>query len=247
MQLLVSVRNASEAIVAAQSGADIIDVKEPAQGALGFAGWNVIRSVAQAVGGNVVVSAALGEYSEWTVDNDDRQKSDVFIADLQFVKLGLAGSMNVAVKNNLPPWDSEWKLARQKVEGCPGLNGVPLSWVAVAYADAETACSPTPACVLAAAVAAGCCILLIDTYSKNGKTTLDWLSESELITLRSAANDAGLRFALAGQLTQKHLASIERIRPDIFAVRGAVCESDRSSSIDANKVKSLKQNLNAFA
>ena len=65
MQLLVSVRNANEAVLAAQSGADIIDVKEPVQGALGFAGWNTISDVVEAVSSNVPTSAALGECVEW--------------------------------------------------------------------------------------------------------------------------------------------------------------------------------------
>ena len=51
IQLLVSVRNAEEAVQAADSGADIIDVKEPEFGSLGFAGGATIREVVDAVAG----------------------------------------------------------------------------------------------------------------------------------------------------------------------------------------------------
>ena len=246
MQLLVSVRNASEAIVASRSGADIIDVKEPEQGALGFAGWDVVASVARTVGNPVVVSAAMGEYSEWLADGDDCQKCVHHVDNLQFVKLGLAGAISEALDDCQSRWDADWNVARRRVEHCLSLNETRVGWVAVAYADAKSAKSPSPTSVLTAAIAAGCRILLIDTYHKDGRTTLGWLSESELILLRSRANEAGLGFALAGQLTEQHLSSVERIKPDIFAVRGAVCESDRRSSISADKVESLKRSLEAF-
>jgi uncharacterized protein (UPF0264 family) len=60
-QLLVSVRNAEEAEVALDGGADIIDVKEPLRGALGRADDSIIRDVINAVAGRAPVSAALGE------------------------------------------------------------------------------------------------------------------------------------------------------------------------------------------
>jgi uncharacterized protein (UPF0264 family) len=62
--LLVSVRDAAEALEALEGGATLIDVKEPSRGALGRADDQVIRDVIEAVGGRVPVSAALGELAE---------------------------------------------------------------------------------------------------------------------------------------------------------------------------------------
>ena len=60
-RLLVSVRSAAEAEAALAGGAAVIDVKEPARGALGRADDAVIADVVRAVAGRAPVSAALGE------------------------------------------------------------------------------------------------------------------------------------------------------------------------------------------
>ena len=62
-QLLISVRSAAEAKLAVQAGADLIDVKEPNRGSLGMAHHETVSAVCDAVGSEVPVSAALGEWS----------------------------------------------------------------------------------------------------------------------------------------------------------------------------------------
>ena len=60
-RLLVSVRNAVEAQEAVAAGAHLVDVKEPARGALGNADAPTIQEVLSIVAGRCPVSAALGE------------------------------------------------------------------------------------------------------------------------------------------------------------------------------------------
>src|SRR4051812_39902678 len=79
--LLVSVRSPQEALAALAGGADIIDVKEPANGSLGRAEDDVIRAVVDVVAGRRPVSAAMGELVE---------ESACSIAGLNFLKWGLA-------------------------------------------------------------------------------------------------------------------------------------------------------------
>ena len=239
MQLLVSVRNANEAVLAAQSGADIIDVKEPVQGALGFAGWNTISDVVEAVSSNVPTSAALGECVEW-LSLTGSKSHPLFRPSgrLSFVKLGLADlAPNSAGTNQ---WIDDWKAAKAEVSKCFAGDADLPDWVAVAYADSAAANAPNAFSILQAAIDLKCKVFLIDTYIKDGKTTLGWLSENQLTELRLQANAAGIRFALAGQLNEQHLEVVRRIHPDIFAVRGAVCDADRSSSISPGKVQHLK-------
>src|SRR5262245_40260453 len=64
MNLLVSVRSVEEAEAALAGGAGLIDVKEPNNGALGFAGVEVIAAVLRMVAAQRPVSAALGELSD---------------------------------------------------------------------------------------------------------------------------------------------------------------------------------------
>ena len=144
-KLLVSVRNAAEAQDALFGGADLIDVKEPARGALGAADASVIAEVARAVGSRRPVSAALGEL----VEGHRLEPTP----GLRFAKLGLAGC---ARRND---WIARWRHALGDFP--PGVTPV-----AVAYADWPTADAPDPWAVLSAARSLGCTAMLIDTFDK---------------------------------------------------------------------------------
>lgn len=63
--LLVSVRNAKEAMAALVGGADLIDVKEPLAGSLGAATPKTWQEIGEVVGGEKPLSAALGELHDW--------------------------------------------------------------------------------------------------------------------------------------------------------------------------------------
>ena len=64
MKLLVSVRNVEEALLAADGGADFIDLKEPGRGALGGLPIATIREIAGALrrhGSGLDISATIGD------------------------------------------------------------------------------------------------------------------------------------------------------------------------------------------
>src|SRR3954466_11250430 len=61
MRLLVSVVDAGEARAAAAAGADIVDVKNPAEGSLGAPAPAIIEGVRAAVPPELPVSAAIGD------------------------------------------------------------------------------------------------------------------------------------------------------------------------------------------
>jgi uncharacterized protein (UPF0264 family) len=51
-------------------------------------------------------------------------------------------------------------------------------------------------------------------------------------------------FALAGQITENHLPVVKRLKPDILAVRGAVCEeNDRRATICPLRLAALQKAL----
>jgi len=61
LRLLVSVRSAAEAKVAVESGADIVDAKEPAAGPLGAVGPGVLAEILRALPGEAPLGIALGD------------------------------------------------------------------------------------------------------------------------------------------------------------------------------------------
>lgn len=255
MQLLVSVRNSTEATVAVEGGADIIDVKEPHAGALGFAGIETVTDVLSAVGLSVPVSAAMGECYEWLNRDALEDRFGNAVAKLQFMKLGLADmsestcESEVRSDGNLVQsrletecrWIAQWQTVRSRLSPGRSEHNKQPDWVAVAYADHQRASAPSVMEVLEAAVQTNCSTLLIDTFGKDGRGTLGWLTVRELQEVRAETRRQGLRFALAGQLTAAHLPVVRELEPDIFAVRGAVCKGDdRTATICGERVRKLR-------
>jgi uncharacterized protein (UPF0264 family) len=220
--LLVSVRSVAEALAALEGGADLIDVKEPDNGALGRATDAVISDVLAAVGGRSRVSAALGELIE---DHDGSVP-----AMLTFAKWGLAGY------GTSPGW-------RQRLEARRG-HGPEI--VAVAYADWQCARAPSIDDVFAFAAARPGSVLLLDTHCKeaarNGgarPTLLDWIRPAQIQDLCERCRAVGVRIALAGSLGMAEIAALAPACPDWFAVRGAACEGGRDGDVSVMKVRAL--------
>ena len=61
MKLMVSVLSAEEAHEAIEGGAEILDIKNPAEGSLGAQPPQVIREVKKFGAGRVEISAAIGD------------------------------------------------------------------------------------------------------------------------------------------------------------------------------------------
>src|SRR5262245_5822439 len=156
--LLVSVRSVAEAEAALAGGAALIDVKEPARGALGRADEDTVAAVVHFVGKRCPVSAALGELAE--------DASPFFCPGLAYAKWGLAGCGNGF------PWRARLANAvRVFARTDPACRLVP-----VAYADWRRAQAPPPAEVVAFACEQRCTALLLDTWRKDGTTLPDWLT-----------------------------------------------------------------------
>jgi uncharacterized protein (UPF0264 family) len=221
-QLLVSVQSAAEALHALEGGAAIIDVKEPRQGPLGRAPESIWREVQSVVGARAPVSVALGELSEWTSG-----RSDTFSAawtGIAYRKIGLAGSGD--------SWRSDWRSLRVRWG-----RGRGPGWIAVAYADWQRAGAPSPDEVLDEAIGSTEIVgVLVDTWDKSYRWTVDaaWAAWAGRV------RDAGKRLALAGGIDLSRIGSLEAMRPDIVAVRGAACSGgDRLGDIDPIRVQRL--------
>jgi (5-formylfuran-3-yl)methyl phosphate synthase len=220
--LLVSVRSAVEAAVALDGGADLIDVKEPARGALGAADTAVWRDVLTVVARRVPTSAALGELLE-----SPAWPARPALQGFDFVKLGLAGC------GDQPNWSTRWARAVTQLPA----GAVP---VAVVYADWQAARTPPPEEIVAAAVRCGCGAVLVDTYVKAGGTLLDFAAALRLTPLLESARHRGLRIVLGGGLGRESIPRVLPWRPDYVAVRGAACRGTRTDAVDGTLVRALK-------
>jgi hypothetical protein len=222
MKLLVSVVSAAEARLALAGGADIIDVKDPREGALGAPSPSVLTEVVRAVGSAAPVSVALGDMPDLP-HTAALAARGAALSGADFVKVGLRGVDN---------------LDRAVAVMCAVQAAVEhqTQVIAAAYADADALDPPalSPGWLPELVRRTGISGALVDTCVKDGRGLYGWLSDSELAELISGTRAAGGSFAVAGQLTREHLC---RVNADIVGVRSAVCrDGDRTGALDSELV-----------
>lgn len=223
--LLISVHSADEVEAALAGGADLIDVKEPSRGALGMAEAEVVAAVIQKVKKRVPVSAALGEWgpnalteAHWHLE-----------LKLDYVKWGLAGYTPT------PGWGEDLLDTRRELPAG-------MEMVAVAYADWEKAKSVPPIELVRFAKRFRFRAFLLDTWTKDGKTLLDFIKPAEVAELVESVQRVGMRAAIGGSLKPEHLKQLKGIAPDWYAVRASACAAGkRDGVIDTARVKKWKE------
>ncbi len=234
MQLLVSVRSASEVEPALAGGADIIDAKEPAHGSLGPVSARTLSDILSRVPSDRPFSVALGDVAT---------EAGVLAAisalkphprdGATFLKLGFAGVTSPELVG---------RLLAGAVDAAAKLPSPPMI-IAVAYADAGWAGTVSPDLVCRLAREAGAAGVLVDTYRKDGTCLLDWLSPMALALWVSGARQAGLLSALAGALGTDDLDRVQGANPDVLGFRGAACEGGRSGEVSTARVAALRRQL----
>jgi (5-formylfuran-3-yl)methyl phosphate synthase len=228
MKLLVSVIDADEARIAAAAGADIVDVKNPAEGSLGAPSPAVIAAVRAAVPPELPVSAAIGDMPNLP-GTAALAALGAAHSGAAFVKVGLWGASTQA---------EAVALLRTVREAAPG-----AAVVAGAYADARrVAHAPlAPELLPRVAHAAGVDVCLLDTAVKDGRGLLEWLSPEALTALVDEAHELGLEMALAGALRADDVPVVGDTGADIVGVRSAACaDGRRSGPLDPSRVRALR-------
>jgi uncharacterized protein (UPF0264 family) len=233
LRLLVSVVSAAEARRALAGGADIVDVKDPGEGALGAPAPQVLSDVVRAVDGAVPVSVALGDLPDLPHTSALAARGAA-LSGAAFVKVGLRGvrSLDRAVAVMGAVLDA---VADQ------------VAVIAVGYADAGALDPPALEVVLLPEVVKGTGIAgaLVDTFIKDGRGLYGWLPESALADLVARTRAAGGTFGVAGQL---RLGELGRVEADVVGVRSAVCRGrDRTSELDAELVAAAAAELRPLA
>lgn len=228
MKVLISPTSLEEAEAVLAGGADIIDIKNPAEGSLGASFPWVIRGVADLVRGRpVTLSATLGDlpYKPGTAA---LAALGAIHAGARYIKAGLYGTRDYG-----EALDVMSAVARTCREADPALLPV-----AAGYADYRRFGGLDPLTVVRVAKDSGAALVMLDTAIKDGTSLLDALSEGEIAGFLAAARAAGLATALAGSLRASHLGLLGRLGVDVVGIRGAVCrQGDRLTQIEAGLVK----------
>ena len=218
MRMLVSVRDVPEALLAAQGGADFIDLKEPRRGALGGLDVGTIAAIVQALrahGSRLLISATIGDLPMTDVDAILGRVDAVAGCGVDYVKVGIER-------------DAQATRVLDALAGS-GHAIVPV-FIGDRGLDFETI---QHACALSFPG------LMVDTADKAAGSLFDVLSDAELRRFVTVVRASGALVGLAGALRRPQLAALHALAPDFAGFRSAVCAGDRSGALDAERLRSL--------
>ena len=224
-KFLASVRDAEEAQAVLAAGADIVDLKDPAKGALGAVGLATIKACVANVAGRVPVSATVGDLPMDANSVTDAVRATA-ACGVDYIKLGV-----------MPGGDPQACFARLRTER-PRPN-----LILVFFADAMPAFDP-----ITAAVEAGARGVMLDTAGKQAGSLLDHMALGEIDRFVTAARREGLIAGVAGSLRSAHVAPLLALQPDIIGFRGALCHGGvRGSRLDPIACSRIRALISAEA
>jgi uncharacterized protein (UPF0264 family) len=204
--------NEKEAAEAIAGGADIVDVKNPKEGALGANFPWVIKRIREITPRNIEVSCALGDVPNLPGSISLAALGAASIG-VDYIKVGLYG----------------FKTAREAVFLLQNVNKAAktcnpkIKVAAAGYADAQRIGALNPMLIPEIASKAHVDLAMLDTSVKDGKSLFDFLDVPQLTKFVTASHDLGLEAALAGSLRKQDLPVLDCIGADIAGVRGAAC------------------------
>jgi len=228
---MISVVSAVEACEAMQGGAEILDVKNPAEGSLGAQPPQVIREIKNLSSGRAEVSAAIGDMPNLP-GTAALAALGAATCGADYVKIGLFG----------PRDEAEARTLLREVQ--QAVQGFAISVIAAGYADFQRAGTLNPDCLPRLAASAGIRGCLLDTAIKDGRSLFDFLDPKALRFMAEQAHTSGLLFGLAGALREEELPLVQDVGADIAGLRSAACRDDqRCGPLEAARVERLHRHI----
>ena len=220
--VLGSARSRAEIAALLAAGVDVLDLKEPARGALGAVAPELAAAAAAAAAGRCRVSAAAGLAGEPGL----LERAQAFAAaGVDYVKAGFARAARPAALR-------EFRAA-----------AAPAGAVAVLFADAP---GMRPDDWLAPLAAAGFTGVMLDTADKRGRALPDFLAPAAARAWTARSRTAGLLCGLAGRLDLDAALAYLPARPDYLGFRGALCRNtERAREVCPDAARQLIATLGA--
>ena len=218
MKLLISVRSVDEAMLAAEGGADFIDLKEPGAGALGGLPIDTIAAIVAALrrnGSTLPISATIGDVPMHEASRIAQCVAAVGGCGVDYVKVGIE-----RVPRSLAVLDMLAVSGHRIVPVFIADRGLELAHV-------QHAC------------ALGFPGVMADTADKRAGSLFDVVPMGELQRFVASVRAAGAIVGLAGALRIEHQALLSALAPDFAGFRTAVCGGDRSGALDQQRVREL--------
>ena len=220
-RLLASVNSLHEAMLASEQGVDFIDLKNPAEGALGALPLPLIHRIVAALGGRSTLSATIGDLP-MQPDLLRRRVAEMSETGVDIIKIGFFGR-------------DHHRECAETLSGLARENRL----IAVFLADQGFDSGLLP--VLSQAGFYGA---MLDTADKRGGRLTEWMTYQKLEDFTYAAQAAGLLCGLAGSLSLEDVPLLGELGADYLGFRRALCANhDRDGSLDPLILADLRRVL----
>ncbi len=221
--MLASINSLEEALLIQPLTIDIIDLKNPSQGALGALPLQTVRQIVQQLGPEKNLSATIGDLPmrEELILKATRDMAETGV---DYIKIGFF------------PSDRNQTIIQALASV---IQSSRLRLIAVLMADLEADFSLLPC--LADAGFAG---VMLDTANKQTGSLTDVMPFGRLRQFVETARQHQLLTGLAGSLRADHIDALFSLKPDYLGFRGALCrQHQRTDQLDPILIRQL---LNHF-
>jgi uncharacterized protein (UPF0264 family) len=240
--MLASVATQDEARAAFHSNVDILDLKDPAQGALGAVAPGIAAAVVAEFRGRLPVSATVGDL----LHPEEIRAACRHLAEIgvDFVKVGIFAPARLA--ESLPILAAEAARGTRLVAVLfPDLGyGADPENIAGAGPIAQIGADAAIAHILESLprlAAAGIHGAMLDTATKAGGSLRQRLPEAALAAFVRHAHGLGLFTGLAGGLRLEDVAPLLALGPDYLGFRGALCAGqERTQALDPARLARVR-------
>jgi FolB domain-containing protein len=216
--MLASVATPGEAEAVSAGGADIIDLKNPSQGALGALDPSVAAEIVRAIAGRRHVSATAGA-AHPSPDVAVAAVASMSQTGVDYVKVGLSSDQAGA----------------ECIRALGALTDK-IQLVGILFADRKPDLGLLP--LMAEQGFRGA---MLDTAAKGSGRLLDHMGVAALDRFVGQCRDVGLKSGLAGSLEAPDVPRLLPLRPDYLGFRGALCHGRvRDGDIDVASVRLIR-------
>lgn len=217
-KMLASVNSIAEAMLVLNAHVDIIDLKQPAKGALGALETDLVAACVATVAGRSPVSATVGDLP--------MQPELIFNAVQAMANTGVD-----YVKIGFFPDGDNFAVAEKLAELTPSNN-----LIAVLFADTQPDFAIIPALK-----AAGFKGVMLDTMNKQRGSLTDVMTQSDISEFVRLAKAHELLCGLAGSLRLEDITTLLPLQVDYLGFRGALCvQQHRTGELNPDAIAQIK-------
>jgi (5-formylfuran-3-yl)methyl phosphate synthase len=223
--MLASINSLVEAKLVLAEGVDIIDLKEPANGALGALDVGVVKEIVDFVHGQCPISATIGDLP--------MQPPVIFNAVQAMSETGVD-----YIKIGFFPSETNQQVIAKLAQLSPHIK-----LIAVLFADAKPDFS-----LIDDLKIAGFTGVMLDTMDKTKGSLTTIMPKTGIDHFAGHVKTKQLIFGLAGSLKLESIPLLIPYRPDYLGFRGALCDQhDRVGQLNSQAVQKIKQAMVKFS